>query len=201
MSRRRVYRQGNQDLIQAKPDTKIHTSSCLPGSQEQFCVSKSEFVWGERRNCSLRQAGRSSRGPSRLLPSSSQFIYSLGHLFISPSPPSVHGGTVLRRLYLQPRWGEMCGGRGGAGRGGVCVRSRGKLGRAVLNQFIGEELEFLTGCAPCHRPSFLKARGGIPRCKVSSVFTMPKSASSPGFPAGDARLARGRAPPAGPHVK
>ena len=92
----------------------------------------------------------------------------------------------------------MCGGRGGAGRGGVCVRSRGKLGRAVLNQFIGEELEFLTGCAPCHRPSFLKARGGIPRCKVSSVFTMPKSASSPGFPLGTQGWREGERPLQGP---
>ena len=34
------------------------------------------------------------------------------HLFteppVSPSPLSVRGGTVLRCLYLQPSWGEMC---------------------------------------------------------------------------------------------
>ena len=34
------------------------------------------------------------------------------HLFtgppVSPSPLNVRGGIVLRRLYLQPSWGEMC---------------------------------------------------------------------------------------------
>ena len=161
-------------------------------------MSKSESVWGERRNCSLRQAGRSSRGPSRLLPSSSQLII---HWATFPSPPPLRACTVGQSsgAFVCSLAGGRCAAEG-AGRGGeACVLGlRGKLGRAVLNQFIGEELEFLTGCAPCHRPSFLKARGGIPRCKASSVFTMPKSASSPGFPRGTHRWREGERPLQGP---
>lgn len=187
MSRpRRVYRQGNHDPVQAKPDTKIHTSSCQPGSQEQFCVSKSEVCLGRAEELQLLTSGP---GPSPGPFSPPSFLLTV-HLF--PGPPFYLPSPPERARWDSPsgasiclRYREMCGGgRGGAGRGGVCVRSRGKLGRGRFEPVYWRELEFLTGCALS--PSFFSQSPEVasPGAKCPPSSQCPSQPSPPGFPLG-----------------